>query len=134
MDRIGRVGGVGAPAVPGRTRAAAGSFRVPAGDAAVTQAAAAAAPAALDGLLSLQEQEGDWLRDRPARRHAESLLDELAALQRELLHGGDLDPALLQRLASLSRAAPAAFDPRLAAVLRAASLRVAVELARRTAT
>ena len=131
MDGIGRVGRLGGPIATNKARPSGALFSVEGGAGKAAGPAAATAPAALDGLLALQEREGDWLRDRPARRHAEALLDELAALQRAVLAGED-DPATLARLASLSRAAPAAADPRLRAVLRAASLRAAVELARRT--
>ena len=54
-------------------------------------------------------------RDRRARRHGRLLLAELAALQRELLSGGD---ASLQHLAELAEAVPVAADPALAAVMR----------------
>lgn len=133
MERIGRIGQVGAP-VGGRAVRGVAGFSVPAGTAGVAGSRAAAAPAALDGLLSLQEREADWDRDRPARRHAQDLLNELSALQRDLLdEAGPPGPATgrLDRLSALARALPSACDPRLAAVLRATCLRAAVELARR---
>ena len=130
MDGIGRVDRAKGLAGTAAARTGNGAaFGVPATAGGTAPAASAVAPAALDGLLLLQEGEAGWGQDRPARRHADALLDELAALQRSVLDGA-ADPAVLARLASLSRAVPHATDPRLRDVLRAAATRAAVELAR----
>jgi hypothetical protein len=93
-------------------------------------APASVAPAALAGLLALQETLPDAARDRAARRHGRDMLAALAGLQRALLGGGDA-AAALERLAGLvGNMAPAA-DPALATVLAALTLRCRVELARR---
>lgn len=83
----------------------------------------------LSSLLGVQEAGQDAARDQDAREHGESLLEGLAALQRVLLGGGGTEA--LERLAALVRRAPAAADPRLAAVQREVMVRAAVELARR---
>lgn len=137
MGAIRGLGRAGAPAA-GRARAGAGGFsvgdvaRAGAADAGASASAAsgAAAAAGLAGLLALQEGETDAARDRAARAHGDALLKELSALQAGLLAGAD-DPAALRRLASLADAAPQAADPGLRGLLRAASLRARVELARR---
>ena len=126
MDQVGRVGGAGRIGAP-RARPGQGGFRLPDSVAAPPPVTP---PAELPGLLALQEAEGDWVRDRPARRHAQAVLDELAALQRALLSGAP-DPGTLARLANLTRALPQAVDARLAGVVRALAVRCAVELARR---
>lgn len=105
--RVAEQGSAGAPAAP----------------------AAAAAPVALLGLLSVQEAEGDAMRDRAARKRGKELLDELARLQRTLL-GGRLDPDALRRLAAVAAEPADAADPVLAATLRAIVVRARVELAR----
>lgn len=81
------------------------------------------------GLLAVQQGHSNEERDAAARRRADALLEELAALQRELL-GGGADPARLQRLAQLT-AGEAGADPALREVVEAVSLRAQVELARR---
>ena len=115
-----------------------GQFHVPDDaelPAASTGAAAAAAPAGLHTLLALQEADADAVQDRAAQRHAGSMLNEMAALQRALLRG---DRAGLQtvtaRLADVGRHIPAAADPRLAAVVRAIAMRAAIEAARNDAS
>lgn len=127
MVEVGRIGGAGRIA-PARVRAATGGFRT-AEPVAPAATEAVSAPHELSGLLAMQEAEADWVRDRPARRHAQSMLDELAALQRRLL-AGDAEPGTLRRLASLARTCPEAANPHLSGVLRAVALRAAVELAR----
>jgi hypothetical protein len=81
------------------------------------------------GLLALQEAGGDEVRDREARQRGRDLLDELAALQRELLAGAP-DAARLARLAELAAGLPLAADPGLRAVVQAIALRARVEAAR----
>ena len=107
MISVSQVGGISTERnLSRRTQA---GFRLPPSSDALP-ATAASAPAALDGMLALQEGEADAARDRGARRHSQSLLRELAALQRALLSGVG-DPACLQRLAALGRAVPDAADP-----------------------
>jgi len=89
-----------------------------------------AEPLALGAMLALQETAAGSVRDREARRRGHGLLAALAALQRDLLGGGEA-PAALQRLADLAAAVPDAEDRRLGAVLAAIVLRTRVELARR---
>lgn len=125
--------GPGGPAANRAGRAArpgAGGFRVEAGAAeaeGVPGAARAEAPCAL-GLLALQEGMPAAERDARARRRAEAMLDELAALQRDLLRGRT-DRARLQRLLDLVGGEPPA-DPALAEAVAGIILRVRVELAR----
>ena len=121
----------------GRPRAAVPDFRVPDRAAAsVRTPAGAAAPAALAGLLAVQEAEGNAARDREARRRGTMMLDELARLQRAML-GGQLDPDSLRSLAALAAgpgsAGAGAADPLLAAAVRAIAVRARVELARLSA-
>jgi hypothetical protein len=116
-----------------RPQAATPGFRVPDRAAAsVRTPAGAAAPAALAGLLAVQEAEGNAARDRDARRRGAMMLDELARLQRALL-GGQIDPDGLRSLAALAAGADGAADPVLAAAVRAISVRARVELARLSA-
>ena len=115
------------------------AFRMPAETAGASGAATAASPArGLDALLALQEtaaaSQDPATRDREARRHGRDLLEELAALQKALLAGGDGAEAAdgaLGRLVSLLRSMPAAADPGLDGVLRSVGLRARLELARR---
>ena len=102
----------------------------------VPDAASVAGPACvgLHGLLALQEAEADDLQDRKARRHAGSMLAELSVVQRALLAADAAGMAAsLSRLSGLAQHGTAAHDPRLAAVVRAIAMRVAVEAARHTA-
>ncbi len=126
------VANVGRPQGPAATapRPANTAFSVPAGAERTTAPAATSAAIPLDGMLALQEQEADAVRDRQARNHGQSLLQALAALQHILLFGRDAGAAL-ERLASLAEAPPAAADPALAAIVQAIALRARVELARR---
>jgi hypothetical protein len=130
IDRI-RIDGPGRPIATGRTPPAATSgFSVSetGGDTTRAKPAEAMAAVGLDGMLAVQEAADAEERDRRARRHGRLLLAELAALQRELLSGGD---ASLQHLAELAEAVPVAADPALAAVMRGIVLRARVEIARR---
>lgn len=97
--------------------------------AAVRAPAGAVAPAALLGLLAVQEAEGDAARDRNARKRGKQMLDELARLQRALL-SGRLDPSSLRALAALAGDPADAADPATAAIVRAVAVRARVELAR----
>ncbi len=103
-------------------------FRVAERPSAVRSPAAAAAPAALLGLLAVQEAEGAAARDRDARKRGKLMLDELIRLQRALL-GGRLDPENLRALGALAGDSAVAADPEIATVVRAIALRVRVELA-----
>ncbi|MEI7711335.1 MAG: flagellar assembly protein FliX [Rhodospirillales bacterium] len=89
-----------------------------------------AAPAALGGLLGLQETIDDRDGDAPARQQADTLLTELAALQRTLLGGGD-PSTVLDRLDGTLSAIPSGGSPALLALLGAVRTRARVELARR---
>jgi hypothetical protein len=82
-------------------------------------------------MLLLQQVEDGPTRDRQARKHGRAMLQGLSALQHELLDG-DVDPGTLERLAALVDHCPEAADPALKATLAAVSLRVRVELARRS--
>ena len=130
MEPIRGVGG-GGTVRGGRAPRGGGGFRVDAAAADATCVAAAEAPAAASaiGLLALQEGAPAAERDARARRRAEAMLDELAALQRDLL-AGLRDPARLRRLADLAQGEAAA-DPALAGAVAAIALRVRIELARR---
>ena len=129
------VGRVGSPAVPGggaRRVGGGAGFSVSTQAAAGSTGPAATAAASLDGMLLLQQQVEDGpTRDRQARKHGRAMLDGLSALQRELLDG-DVDPGTVERLAALTEHCPEAADPGLRATLASVSLRVQVELARRS--
>ena len=90
-----------------------------------------AAVAGLDTLLALQERQVDAGSDRRARRHGQTILTALGALQRGLLHPDGPDPAELTRLADLCDALPFAEEPGLRGVLQSIALRARIELARR---
>lgn len=113
------------------------AFRVPSEAASTGATVAAASPTrGLDALLALQETaaapQDPATRDREARRHGRDLLEELAALQKALLAGGDeAGEGALGRLVALLRSMPAAADPGLDGVLRSVGLRARLELARR---
>jgi hypothetical protein len=94
----------------------------------------APAPISLYSLLALQEAEADDVQDRAARRHAGSMLAELASIQRALLQADAAGmAAALSRLDGLRRDGVLANDPRLAAVVRAIAMRAAIEAARHVA-
>ena len=131
MTVINGLGSVAGARTPAKGRAASG-FRV----AQDQSGGRAEGPVAAGGvfmpsLLAMQEAESGAVWDREARRHGETILEALAALQRALLGGGSR--AELAELAGLARNMPKAADPRLAGVQRALLVRVAVELARRRA-
>lgn len=112
-----------------RATASPGGFRLPsAADVAAPAPPGEAAPAALAGLLALQEAATPSTRDRAARRHGQALLAALAGLQRALLDSEE-GPALAA-LGHLLAAAPPAEDPELASLLGAIALRCRIELAR----
>ena len=132
INSVGPTGIVGAAQARGRARGA--GFRVADGLAAPAAGPAGetedVAEASLAGLLALQEElDGGTVRDRSARRRGRDLLEELAALQRDLLSGAP-DRARLARLADLADSVPEAADPRLRDVVNAIVLRARVEAAR----
>ena len=135
MREIGRVS-AGGTAGPGRAsgRGRPGFALNPSGGGAATETSATgtAAPVGL-GLLALQEggQEGGdrAARDQAAWRRAESILQELQSLQRDLLHDTP-DMNRLERLAALETGEAGA-DPFLRDAVAAIVLRARVELARR---
>ncbi len=115
----------GQVATPSRSRRGAGGFAVPAGGVEQAACTASAASAGI-GLLGLQE-----VPERPedrARRRAGALLQELRALQLDLLRGG-LDPARVARLQAVA-AEEAGLDAGLAAILAEIGLRARIEAAR----
>ena len=118
-------------AEPVRRRTAAGSeFRLPAHAAAnAADHAAAASPASLAGLLSLQETADDG-QDRRTLKHGQALLAKLSRLQRAILSGGS-DQALLEELAALGQTSFETADPRLRALIGSVLLRAKIELAKR---
>ena len=136
------MGTVAAPRVRGGSRVPTG-FAVPDDDAqrdagvsdagradAGSDAGAVGGPVGMGGLLGLQEFGGDRGGDSPARHQADTLLTELAALQRTLLGGGD-PGAVLERLDGMLGSVPTAGSPVLLALLGAVRMRARVELARR---
>ncbi len=131
VDRVGTLGRIALP-LSGRPPGAGPGFVVPADPAGAAPNAPAgiASTSALSGMLGLQEAMPDAAGDDHAKRHASTLLAELAVLQRALLGGGD-PAAALGRLEALVSTAPSAASPALLAVLMAVRLRARVELARR---
>lgn len=125
------MGRAAAPRVWGGSRAPSG-FAVRDDDARSDAAQAIAAPIAMGGLLGLQEYAGnrDGDGDAPARHQADTLLTDLAALQRTLLGGGD-PAAVLGRLEGMLGSVPPTGSPVLLALLGAVRMRARVELARR---
>ncbi len=134
MQGIGRIGGPGGVAAAGRAaRPGRAGFALPGGGGATAAEAAHAGSAVAApglGLLALQSGQQDGERDAAARRRADSLLEDLAGLQAELL-GGTADSARLARLAALASSGEAGADPGLREVVEAIALRAQVELARR---
>jgi len=118
------------PAAPrsAAVRRMADGFAMPTPSAA-TARTAPPPPLSLDGILSLQEVEPAFERDRRARRHTEAMLDTLAELQHALLGSGPEDAALM-RLAALSHNIPQAADAGLRGLVAAVALRIHVEMAR----
>lgn len=135
MTAIERLGGPGRNIGVGRSRPAeAGgtAFALPETAAAppdVEHIGGAAAPTLIGAMLALQEAEPAGARNRAARKHGETILGALRALQLGLL-GGNREPDTLRRLARLAEALPEAADPKLAALVSAVALRAQVELAR----
>lgn len=114
----GRQGGVARGGGGGR------SFALPP-SASPEGAAPAAAIGAASGLLALQAAAEDAARDKAAERRGRDILDELAALQRDMLAGG-ASPARLRRLAALAEGEGGA-DPALREIVAAISLRARVQ-------
>lgn len=132
MRGIGRLGGP-AGVAPGGKAARPGRAGFSLGTAPEQAASASASGGVVAlglGLLAVQTAQGDAERDAAARRRAETLLEDLAALQAEML-GGAADPARLQRLASLAQRGDSGADPALREVVAHIVLRAQVELARR---
>ncbi len=142
--QVTQVGGPGAARRPQAASRAACGFAlltpavippVPAGTGAVELGAMLAMQEVALQEAAGQEVMAPALRDRQARRHAEAVLAQLAALQCALLGDepdlGDEPGTALARLSGLAETAPEAADPGLAAVLAAVTLRARIELARR---
>ena len=110
------------------TRTTSSGFEVP-GEVRATAASVPLVSVGLDPFLPFQEVESAPERDRRAKRHAQSLLDDLTKLQHALL-GGRVDPDLLERIMVHVRNMPEAADPSLKAAVDAIVLRAHVELAR----
>ncbi len=136
MATIEGLGGAGpVRATPrGRPTADGAGFQVPAGSAEQaggSETTGGASAVVLDAMLALQEMDPALEQDRHARRHGQSVLAALTALQAALVAGGDASESALHRLEGLLAGMPQAADPALAGVLAAVSLRARVELARR---
>ena len=131
MAGMNGIGGTARPtAMTGpRVELRPGSFRLPGGGTAEAAESSALAGAAPVGLMALQEADDPAGRDRRGHARAQELLEELAALQTEMLRGG-ADPDRLARLAQLAEGESPA-DPVLADALAGIALRARVELARR---
>lgn len=130
LGGIERLAGAPAPARIGQASSGAG-FAVEAGSTPPPATAPAlSGPAALSGLLALQEAEPAPVRDRDARRRGRAILAALTEMQRALLGAGDSD-GTTARLMALLADMPVAEDPALNAILAAIRLRARVELARR---
>jgi hypothetical protein len=130
MEPIRGLGG-GGTIRGGRAPRGPGGFRLPAaaqGSGGAEATEGVAAPSAI-GLLALQETAPAAERDARAQRRGQAMLDELGALQRDLL-AGRADPARLHRLEALTQGEAAA-DPALAEAVAAIALRARIELARR---
>jgi hypothetical protein len=130
MRDIGRVS-AGGTAGPGRAagRARPG-FALPEGREAPAEATAVAATGTVGlGLLAVQEGGDRAARDQMARARAESILQELQALQHGLLQD-EADMKGLERLAAY-QTGEAGADPLLRDAVEAIVLRAKVELARR---
>lgn len=130
MTAIASVGGPAGMAAPARAAAPGTGFAVPsAPPAAAAAGASGIAPAAMAGLLALQEgATGDRRALPAARRAGRALLGALSALQAALL-AGQGEAGALEGLRDLLGAMPPAEDPVLAAI----ALRCRIELARREA-
>lgn len=129
VDGIGGYRAVGGATRRLAARGGPAGFAMPeaAGEAGETGAAGAVAGGVM---LALQETPAETVGDRPARRRGQAMLDELAALQREMLSADGPNPATLRRLAALHTAVPEAENPGLRDAVAAIRLRAVVELAR----
>lgn len=128
IDRL--VGTMRATASRRAARGGAGGFRLEAEEAGAPHEAVATggiAPAGL-GLLALQEAGSGAERDAAAQRRAVDILEELNALQCDMLGGPPVDPARLRRLLDSGEEGA---DPGLQEVVRGVVLRAQVELMRR---
>jgi len=93
-------------------------------------ATAKVTPAAVDGLLALQEVGDATSEASRAKASAQGLLDQLDELRHALLVG-TIDPAKLRELQDRVRAERIKVtDPKLAGILDEIELRAAVELAK----
>lgn len=132
MDGVRRAAGAayGRPAARAATARGGATFSLPRAEAEET--GAVAATGAAGGLLVLQAAAEDAARDAAARRRGRDILDELGALQRDLLAPGQgAAEGRLRRLAALAEG-DAGADPGLREIVQALSLRARVqaELAR----
>jgi hypothetical protein len=93
--------------------------------------APASEPAALEGLLALQECQMEAVSEREARRFGQAVLGELTKLQAGMLSAAGVARADLQRLAGLCDSVPYTEDETLRALLQSVVLRARIELARR---
>ena len=126
---VSAIGGVSvAAAVCSETMRPSTGFSVLPG-AAKAESAGGVSGISVDCLLLLQEVDPPEQRNRRARRHAESMLEQLAALQRALLRG-EPDAAALAGLAALAQSVPAAVDPGMRDAVAGVTVRAFVELAR----
>jgi hypothetical protein len=123
---------VSGPAGHAPIRAGGGGFSIQAGSLSEVETAATAGPAgiAAAGILALQETAPETVGDRPARRRGQDMLDELAALQRDLLTPTGPSPGTLRRLARLATDPPEATTQGLRDAVAAIRLRAVVELTR----
>lgn len=131
MSPVAPIGRAAPAAPPTRTAPAGGGFALPAATPETGAGPVAEIyPAAMAGLLALQEGVSLYRSDPLARRAGQGLLATLGALQRAVLEGGD-GTAALARMRLLLDEMPPAEDPALAAILAQITLRCRVELARR---
>ena len=109
-----------------RRTTGADGFHVP--EAEVGSLATLSAPAALGGLLALQEEPHE-ARDHQALATGMAVLGEMAMLQRDLLDGSDTG-ASAERIERLLAGLAGASDPRLDGLLRQVTLRARIALLR----
>ena len=116
-----------------RRSAGQGGFTLPPelGEASTIVESTGVAATSLSTLLALQEVDTPTEQDRKAHRHAEILLDELQALQLEML-GRPPDSGRLHRLAGMIHGLPVATHLGLRAAVAAVAMRAELELARPT--
>ena len=82
------------------------------------------------GLLVAQEVDTTSLARRRAKRRAETLLDRLEDLRRDILFGAVPEAKLIELCRLVDSERPVVDDPQLASVLDEIDLRVRVELAK----